>query len=330
MSAGWPPAYKGKTPVFGVVLIDKPCGLSSHDVVSRVRRIFGLRQVGHLGTLDPEAEGVLPVCLGTATRLIEYFPSDKRYQALVRLGQETFTLDRAGELLKDEPLAAAPNDDALQAALALWTGVIQQRVPRHSAVHYKGKKLYHYAHDGIVIPEEELPVKEVTIHQLTASAWNPTLPYPSFELHVHASSGTYIRSLVRDVAASLGTVGTMMALRRVQHGLFHERHCQTLEALAALATPCEALLNPCDFLPQPALCLDSLESSTAFRHGMPIEADALRSLQNDGSLEGLLHNNALFQVFAPATEAEPPTFLGMAMWHNERLRPKKVLLPHVQ
>lgn len=311
------------SPLFGIVIVDKPCGMTSHDVVAQLRRVFNIKQVGHLGTLDPEAEGVLPVCIGSATRLIEYFPNDKRYVATAQLGFETLTLDRVGQIIAEAPVAEAYSDDQIHTAVQTQVGAIEQRVPRHSAVHYKGKKLYHYAHDGILIPEEELPIKPVEVFQLQASHIHMNLPQPTFKLHVHCGGGTYIRCLVRDIAKQLGTLGTMMALRRTQHGLFHEREAIPLATLQATPHPESYLQDPLRFLNLPCVRLKNTEALQAVYNGMPQPDTAFEVI--DANAPQSFHNNELVLLFTPDAPAPLAThFVGVAVWHNERLRPKKV------
>ena len=309
--------------LFGVLAIHKPKGLTSHDVVARLRKVFNLKKIGHLGTLDPMATGVLPVCIGNATRLIEYFPNEKAYQATFELGYETTTLDAEGELL---PQLTAPPEaitalrqltaEAVHQHLSPFIGEQQQRVPRFSAVHVGGKKLYHYAHQGIIIPEHELPVKPITIHQLTLLNWEPQAQHPTITIQVACSSGTYIRSLVRDIAATLGTVGTLTALIRTHHGQFTLAETVELEALQTSPTPTHWVQQPFQFLPFKHLILPCEETVALFLNGMPLTQEQLSVTEGP-------HNNQQFMVFSRATEQ----FVGIAKWHNYRLRPEKVFHP---
>jgi tRNA pseudouridine55 synthase len=247
--------------------------------------------------------------------LIEYFPTDKRYVATAQLGFETLTLDRVGQVIAESPVQSPISDAALEAALQSQLGQIEQRVPRHSAVHYKGKKLYHYAHDGVILPEEELPIKTVDVFQLQASNIMMNLPHPTFKLHVHCGGGTYIRCLVRDIAKQLGTVGTMMALRRTQHGLFHEKEAIALATLEASTHPESYLQDPVQFLDLPRAVLKDETVLTAVLNGMPQDEHQF-SLSTPP-----LKNNEIALLYAP----DERTFIGLAMWHNERLRPKKIM-----
>ena len=169
-----PNQARSKNPdgVFGVVNINKPAGMTSHTVVARVRKIFNLKKVGHSGTLDPAATGVLPTFIGHATRLIEYMPDDKHYEATITFGRATNTWDADGETTS-ETSAAAISEQQVTDLLPQFKGVIQQTVPPFSAVHVNGKKLYHYARAGV---EVELPVREATIHEISLKSWDNTNP----------------------------------------------------------------------------------------------------------------------------------------------------------
>jgi tRNA pseudouridine55 synthase len=309
--------------LFGVLTINKPKNLTSHDVVARLRKVFNLKKVGHLGTLDPMATGILPVCIGNATRLIEYFPNEKAYQATFVLGYETTTLDAEGEILPQltattETLTALRQltTEAINKHLATFVGEQQQRVPRFSAVHVRGKKLYHYAHQGIIIPEEELPIKPITIHSLSLTSWQPQAKHPTITIQVACSSGTYIRSLVRDIAAKLGTVATLTALERTHHGHFTLANTVALETLQTSETPTDWLQQPFDFLPFKRLLLPSTEAVALFLNGMPLTEEQLEISESP-------HNNQQFMVFTPTEEQ----FIGIAKWHNYRLRAEKVFHP---
>lgn len=208
----------------GLIVIDKPAGPTSHDVVGRLRRLSGLRRIGHAGTLDPLASGVLLVCLGRATRFVEYLVGlDKVYETTIRLGQATTTYDAEGEITLEQPVTAAEADIA--AALHAFRGHIRQRVPPFSAVKQDGRPLYKRARRGETI---DLPEREVTIHALDLVAFNP----PLLTLRVASSSGTYIRSLAHDLGAALGCGGHVVALRRAAVGRFTLADAVALDQLS--------------------------------------------------------------------------------------------------
>jgi tRNA pseudouridine55 synthase len=174
----------------GLLILDKPTGLTSHDAVQRVRRISGVRRAGHAGTLDPLASGVLLVCVGPATRLVEYLVGhDKTYETTVRLGQTTTTYDAEGDITRERPVRV--DESQIAAALDAFRGAIRQQVPAFSAVKRDGQPLYKAARRG---DEMELPLREVVVHSLELLVFEP----PLLSLRVACSSGTYIRSLVHD------------------------------------------------------------------------------------------------------------------------------------
>lgn len=207
----------------GLLILDKPTGPTSHDAVQRLRRLSGQRRIGHAGTLDPLAEGVLLVCLGRATRFVEYLVGlDKTYETTVRLGQATTTYDAEGTVTLERSVEVTPGQ--IEAALDAWRGPIQQRVPLFSAVKRDGQPLYKSARRGEAV---EPPVREVTIHALDVLSFTP----PLLTLRVVCSSGTYIRSLAHDLGAALGCGGHVAALRRTAVGRFTIAQAVSLDAL---------------------------------------------------------------------------------------------------
>jgi tRNA pseudouridine55 synthase len=197
----------------GILNIDKPLGVTSHDVVGQVRRVAGMRRVGHGGTLDPLASGVLVVALGVATRLLEYVTGQpKSYEAVVRLGQTSATYDAEGDLSPGRPPGELQLAQ-LEEALAQFRGPIDQAPPMYSAVKRGGQPLYKLARQGIEVAREP---RRVTIYELELVGWSA----PDLHLHVRCSAGTYIRSLAHDLGAALGTGGYLAALRRSAVGPF--------------------------------------------------------------------------------------------------------------
>ena len=198
----------------GILCVDKPLGMTSHDVVGRVRRVAGLRRVGHAGTLDPLATGVLLLALGRAARLIEYLVGhDKVYETTVRLGQTTATYDAEGNVLEERPFTHLILPQ-IEKALAQFRGNILQQPPLYSAIKQGGQPLYKLARQGKT--EVERPYRPVTIHELTLLNWEP----PNLALRIGCSSGTYIRSLGHDLGEALGCGGHLSALRRLAVGDF--------------------------------------------------------------------------------------------------------------
>lgn len=197
----------------GVLNLDKPLGLTSHDVVARVRRHGGLRRVGHAGTLDPLATGVLVVCLGRATRLIEYMVGQpKTYETTVRLGQVTNTYDGEGEIIAEQPVPETLSTAVIEATLSQFRGTIEQVPPMYSAIKKDGQPLYKLARRGETI---DVPPRTVTIYDLTLLDWTT----PHLTLRVTCSAGTYIRSLGHDIGQALGCGGYLVALRRTAVGV---------------------------------------------------------------------------------------------------------------
>lgn len=260
--------------MFSAINVYKPLGLTSHDVVARLRRVYGLKKIGHLGTLDPLAEGVLPVCLGQATRLIEYFPSDKRYTAEVTLGRTTTTLDREGdEVSCTDCSSLALSEDSLESVLSAFRGVIQQQVPLYSAVHVGGKKLYELARQG---KTADLPVRETTIHALNVLGINTDNPaHPVLSLDVHCSSGTYIRSLARDIGDALGVGAYLSSLVRTQHGHFSIKDSTLLDTIQTAPDPTIFLKNPIAYLDLPILHLANPQDAALLRNGVKIDIPTL-------------------------------------------------------
>lgn len=226
----------------GVLLIDKPKGLTSHDVVGRVRRLFGTRRVGHTGTLDPMATGVLVLLIGRAAKAAEYLAvHDKCYDAVLELGKTTDTEDVTGEILST--CTEIPAENAVREVAAHYLGAYMQTPPMYSALKVGGQKLLDLARRGIEVERE---AREVTIHSLTVSK---TEQAECYALSVHCSAGTYIRTLCADIGKDLGCGGVMAALRRTKTGDFALADCHTLEELEELTQEArEALLLPTESL----------------------------------------------------------------------------------
>lgn len=207
----------------GILNIDKPGGITSHDVVNQIRRISGIRRVGHAGTLDPLATGVILLCVGRATRLAEYLVGQpKRYAATVRLGQATDTYDADGEVVAEIPVQVSQRD--IELALTPFHGRIQQQAPAYSAIKRNGQPLYKLARQGKKV---DPPVREVHIYDLQLRSWNK----PYLQLDIACSSGTYIRSLAHDLGQELGCGGHITALTRTAIGDFSLEQATTLEEL---------------------------------------------------------------------------------------------------
>lgn len=250
----------------GVLLIDKPAGMTSHDVVGRVRRLFGTRQVGHTGTLDPMATGVLILLVGRAAKASEYVSHDeKSYDATLRLGLRTDTEDTTGRILSTAPAEALPTDNELAAILPRFRGKIRQIPPMYSALKVNGRKLCDIARQGETVERQP---REIEIRALDA---RPGRLPSDHSLSVTCSGGTYIRTLCADIGEALGCGGVMASLRRTAASGYGLSDCHTLDELAALDVsaraacllPVETLFSNLDVLALPAfftrLCRNGCE-----------------------------------------------------------------------
>ena len=260
------------TTVAGFLNLAKPRGPTSHDIVARVRRLTGVRRVGHAGTLDPLAEGVLVLALGPATRLLEYVVSgEKVYRAEIRLGSTTTTDDAEGTVTATRPLTVGRAD--IVAALPQFVGEVAQRPPAFSAVQVGGRRAYDLARRGAAV---ELPARQVRIASLTLLDWQA----PDLTLEVACGPGTYIRSLARDLGAALGCGGHLTGLVRTQSGGFSLAAATTLADLEHHAARCtwpSLLVAPRAALAHlPALTVTP-QGGTLLRQGQPVSSAHLLS-----------------------------------------------------
>jgi len=213
----------------GLVIVDKPGGMTSHDVVARIRRLAGTRRVGHAGTLDPMATGVLVVGVEKATRLLGYLSlTEKEYVATIRLGQSTTTDDAEGEPSGGAP-ASGVSADALRTEIARLTGEIRQVPPGVSAIKVGGQRAYKLTRAGAA---PELAARPVTVYEFTVTALRPLGDFLDIDATIRCSSGTYIRALARDLGAALGTGGHLTSLRRTAVGPYRLDQAHTLEDLS--------------------------------------------------------------------------------------------------
>ncbi len=261
---------QGKDAISGVLVIDKPTGMTSHDVVNIVRRGTGIRRAGHTGTLDPRASGVLVILVGPAVRLSEYISaSDKRYQAIIRMGTATDTYDAEGAFTRDEVVVDV-TEEQFEAELKKFEGEVEQTPPAYSAVKVNGRKAYEMARKG---EEVELEPRMIQVHHLEVLEWAT----PEVVVDVHCSSGTYIRSLANDLGEVLGCGAYLVGLRRTKNGRFSLRDAVPLrklkEAFEAgdwykhLIPAAESLSD----WPSVVLSPDEVET---LRHGQRVKVDA--------------------------------------------------------
>jgi len=256
-------------PLNGVLVVDKPSGPTSHDVVDRVRHVLGERRVGHTGTLDPLATGVLPVCVGKATRLARFLTEgDKVYEARVRLGFATSTDDALGEPLS-APRPVLIDEARVRSACGPLSGAIEQVPPAYSAKRIAGRRSYDYARQGIAMSP---PPVRVTVHALELLS----LAGDHLELRVRCSPGTYVRALARDLGEALGVGGHLVALRRTESGGFGLEHAVPWEELEGSARrrllPLSSMLGGL-----PAVRVGP-QGADALRHGR----DLARALVTEG------------------------------------------------
>lgn len=223
-----------RRPVHGVLLLDKPLGISSNQALQKVKWLLRAEKAGHTGTLDPLATGVLPLCFGAATKFSQlHLDADKTYETTVRLGVRTSTADAEGEVVETRSVNCTVGE--VVEALDRFMGPITQVPPMHSALKKDGKPLYEYARDGETVEREP---RHVTIHDLELLDLQLQGDAPHVRLRVTCSKGTYIRTLGEDIAQALGCGGHLSMLRRVATGPFAQAHCVTLDALDA-ATPAQ-------------------------------------------------------------------------------------------
>ncbi len=297
------PARAKRVPVHGVLLLDKPVGFTSNQVLMQAKRLLNAEKAGHTGTLDPFASGLLPLCFGEATKFSQdLLEADKTYETVVRLGVKTETGDTEGAVLEER--AVTCSRDEIEAVLARFRGPIMQVPPMHSALKRDGKALYEYAREGIVLEREP---RAVTIHELELLDWQS----PLLTLRVRCSKGTYIRVLGEDIGAALGCGGHLQALRRTGAGSLVVNDATSLDAFAAME-PADRLqaLAPVDALLSSFQAVELDEAMTArFRQGQRLPLPA-------GS-HAFPAQPSRVRVYGPGHE-----FLGSA-----QLQPHGVLAP---
>lgn len=212
----------------GFLNLDKPFGWTSHDCVAKVRKLLRLKRVGHAGTLDPAATGVLPIALGRATRLLQYLPGDKAYKATVRFGVRTATDDLQGEVIEQQVVVGLTLDD-VRALLPNFLGKIEQVPPAYSAIQVDGKRLYDLARRGESV---DVPVRTVEVFAIDILDWRDG-DFPELDVSIACGSGTYIRAIARDLGGMLNVGGTLAALQRTHSSGFNLENSLTIAELEA-------------------------------------------------------------------------------------------------
>ncbi len=309
------PRRRGRD-VHGVLLLDKPQGLSSNDALQKVKRLYNANRAGHTGALDPLATGMLPVCLGEATKFSQYLlDSDKRYRVVARLGQRTDTSDADGTVVEERPVTFS--EQALQDALESFRGDTLQVPTMFSALKYQGKPLYEYARQGIEVPREARPI---TVYELLFIRHEGN----ELELEVHCSKGTYIRTIIDDLGEKLGCGAHVTYLRRLTVSKYPVERMVTLEQLNALLEEAQQQdIAPSELLDPLLMPMDSpasdypvvnlpLTSSVYFKNGNPVRT-------SDAPSEGLVR----------VTEGEAQKFLGLGEIDSEgRVAPRRLVVEY--
>ena len=283
--------------MLGIGLVDKPLGLSSHDAIYRVRRALGIRKIGHAGTLDPNATGLLVMAVGQATRFLPYLVTDpKTYTGVARLGVSTSTQDSEGEILQERPVNVELSQ--IEAAAAKFVGSILQLPPMYSAIQVNGIRLYKLARQGVEVDRE---ARQVTIQEFVVSG----LAGDELSFTVTCSAGTYIRTLVNDLGEALGCGAHLMSLRRTRSGHFSVKDASPPEEL----TPAKLLTLEDALAPLPMVRLPEPIANAA-RHGneFPLSGEV------QGDTLGLLGEEGLFAIARR---------LPSGMWGPERVLPPK-------
>jgi tRNA pseudouridine55 synthase len=320
----------------GILIIDKPAGLTSHDVVARVRRITGERRVGHTGTLDPFATGVLVVLVGRATRLAQFLSgADKEYEALIRFGYATETGDCTGARLEpaanalQQTITALPSmdwkDKEIEAALASLRGEIEQVPPMYSAKKVRGQKLYELARQGIEVEREAVAVQIHELETVRRDRSGALLQHNEdgtcdLCVRVVCSAGTYVRALAESIGERLGVGAHLAALRRTRAGSFSLEESTTLEELSELADARsldKVLLSPTTALSgMPSVHLTGEEAGRA-RHGMALRAESAECAA------AYANDQPVFMI------DEDGGLIGVAIYEAETgcLRPRVVIAP---
>ena len=291
------PKPKTGMPLDGIVLIDKPLGLSSNAALQKTKRIFNARKAGHTGSLDPLATGVLPICFGEATKISAFLlDSDKRYTTTIQLGQTRSTGDMEGEVLETRPVPKL-STELIEEVLGSFRGDVAQIPPMHSALKHEGTPLYKLARKGISV---ERKVRHIKIHELL----NLGFTEDTLTLDVHCSKGTYIRTLAQDIGEALGCGAHLIDLRRTEVAPFGEHSIYTLETLTEMASTgsLEGTLLPIDSaIPHwPSLDLsdeqaENLCMGRRVTHDNIPDSDSIRLYRSNGSFLGIgqLHESGL-------------------------------------
>lgn len=294
-------------PVDGIVLLDKPIGLSSNQALQRVRRLFRAAKAGHTGALDPLATGMLPLCLGEATKFSQFLlDADKRYITCIQLGKRTTTGDREGDVLTDLPVPDL-TDEALETVLNHFRGEIEQIPPMYSALKHEGKPLYEYARQGIVIERKR---RQVTIADLTLISRTAD----TLTLDIRCSKGTYIRTIGEDIGEMLGCGAHLHSLHRVSTAGYLAENMLTLEAFEKIAEQGEDALD--------ALLL-SMDTAVEHLEKVFFSPEQTKEMMFGRSVanETLLTDGSLVRLYDQMTQR----FLGLGILKESIIRPHRLV-----
>ena len=260
-------------PAAGFLLVDKPSGWTSHDVVAKVRNLLGIKKVGHAGTLDPMATGLLVLGLGRATRLLRFVQeAEKEYEARAQFGVATDSLDADGAVLTRDPMDVGEDD--VQAAMGRFRGPIMQVPPMVSARKVEGRRLYELAREGQEVERESRPV---TIYSLELTDFAPS-DYPQVEFRVRCSKGTYVRTLADDLARALGGRAHLTELRRIRNGGLSAADAHSVESITSAVADDDwerLVLDPIDGLPDLPLVEVDGDVAQAVANGVPLTGSVL-------------------------------------------------------
>lgn len=309
------PRRRGRD-IHGVLLLDKPQGLSSNDALQKVKRLYNANRAGHTGALDPLATGMLPICLGEATKFSQYLlDSDKRYRVIARLGQRTDTSDADGQVVEERPVSFSA--EQLATALESFRGETQQVPSMYSALKYQGRPLYEYARQGISVPRES---RAIVVYELLFLRHEGN----ELELEIHCSKGTYIRTIIDDLGEKLGCGAHVTFLRRLAVSTYPIERMVTLEQLNDLLIQAQAQdIAPASLLDPLLMPMDSPaadfpivnllpEVAAYFKNGQPVRV-------NEVPQQGLVR----------VTEGHEQKFIGMAeILEDGRVAPRRLVVEY--
>lgn len=306
--------------MFGVLAVNKPAGLTSRDVVNRIQRLVRPAKVGHTGTLDPLATGVLLLAVGPATRLVEFsHAAGKTYDGLFELGLQSDSLDIESEV-RPVPDGAVPNQGQLEAELENWTGVVEQIPPKFSAINIQGRRAHELARAG---EDFSIPSRQVTIERIRLTDFE----FPKFRLIIQCGTGTYIRTLGSDVARALGTDCVMCELTRTAIGTVSVADCVDLGSLQTLEEVEKRLLSPIVLLEHLAQVVLAEEGCRKIRNGIAISASEF--LEPPPTSEPITAISQTGQLVAVLSRKGSDTYRSLRVFQNtsDTIHPMHMRLP---